>query len=83
VTIENKHWRGSSVSAELFRATAERHGITCLRQEIVNWGCDDLTDCFTTFARSNDRLPGETEIIENPGFMDEAIRFAAGGEADS
>ncbi len=78
LTIENKHWRGASVSAELFRNTAERFGIVCLKQEIVNWGGEDLIDCFTTFARSTDRPSGGTEIIENPGFMDDAIRFGAG-----
>ncbi len=73
LTIENPHWRGSSVSAENFRATCERFGISCVKQEIVNWGGVNLTDCFSLFTRVGSKFDRTTEIIENPRFMDEAI----------
>jgi SAM-dependent methyltransferase len=75
LTIENRHWRGTSVSAKRFRETGARFGISCVKQEIVNWGCDDMTDCLSTFARVGSRAGTETTIIENSGFMDEAIRL--------
>lgn len=72
--LENRHWRAESVSATAVREAGERAGLSVVAQELVNWGCPWLTDCFTLVARPGakfDRLP---DRLENPDFMAEAER---------
>ncbi len=73
LSIENKHWRGESMSAALLRRYALDAGIFCVAQEIVNWGCPHLTDCFSMLVGRAPENGEETRVIENPHFMDEAI----------
>ncbi|HQP30870.1 MAG TPA: tetratricopeptide repeat protein, partial [Deltaproteobacteria bacterium] len=72
LTVENRHWRGESMSAALFRAYCEEAGLECLRQEILAWGGDVLNDCLSTFRRPAGGPRPKTDIEENPGFMEEA-----------
>jgi len=66
------HWRAYSVSADLVRDTAAMVGLTCIRQELVNWGGDRLIDCFSTITPVSSSWSQPTERIENRGFMSEA-----------
>jgi hypothetical protein len=65
------------VSARNFREYAERSGLTCLSQEIVNWGGDELTDVFTVVTPKESRWSHRIQIVENRHFMDEAALVAA------
>jgi SAM-dependent methyltransferase len=83
LTIPNPHWRGTTVSAEQVRSIAPSVGLSCIRQEIVNWGGPHLTDCFSSFSLLGSRHEQTTELIENVRFMDEAIRIAHQGVRDA
>ena len=74
--FENRHWRGESMSAALFREFCNKSSLRCVGQELVNWGVPEpLTDCFSIIVRGDG--PAETEIRENPNFMDEALALQA------
>lgn len=75
-TIENRHWRDPTVSAASVRELARHAGLSCTLQEIVGWGGTELTDCFSLVVAAPERRDQQTRIVENPGFMDEAIRLA-------
>jgi SAM-dependent methyltransferase len=66
------HWRASSVSADLVRDVAMSAGLPCIRQELVNWGCDRLIDCFSTLTPKGSRWAQPLERVTNPRFMAEA-----------
>jgi 2-polyprenyl-3-methyl-5-hydroxy-6-metoxy-1,4-benzoquinol methylase len=67
----NRHWRAETVSASTVRALCERHGLRCVRQEIIVWGGDVLNDCFSTIALAGSTA-SECDIVVNRGFMVEA-----------
>jgi SAM-dependent methyltransferase len=75
LTVANPHWRGASMSAELFREYCSQAGLTCLTQEIVGWGGEVLTDCFSLFAKNARPGHHDTVISENKTFMHEAFRL--------
>lgn len=74
LSVENPHWRGLSVSAELFNNLCIKSGMSCISQEIVNWGGAILNDCFSVFTNKNS-INSSTNIRENTNFMDEATRL--------
>lgn len=80
LTIENRHWRSTTVSAATVRAASAEIGLACPLQEVVNWGVPDLTDCLSVVTRRGSRWDREHRLVENPGFMDEALRI--GGIVD-
>lgn len=67
----NKHWRAESVSAEWFRLACQQAGLHCISQEIINWGGEDLSDCFSAFQPAEESN-SETVVTINSGFMAEA-----------
>lgn len=73
-SIENKHWRGASVDAALFKNLCEKFSMQCISQELINWGCDYLTDSLSLFIKTN-RVSYEPNIVENANFMEEARRI--------
>jgi tetratricopeptide (TPR) repeat protein/ubiquinone/menaquinone biosynthesis C-methylase UbiE len=75
LTVENRHWRGESMSAGLFRQYCDEVGLTCLAHEIVTWGCADLTDSFSVFIRGNIPGYGQPLVFENTEFGSEAARL--------
>jgi ubiquinone/menaquinone biosynthesis C-methylase UbiE len=79
--IPTDHWRAYSVSADLVRDLAVSAGVPCIRQELVNWGCDRLIDCFSTITPRESRWAKPLERVSNPNFMAEAeaIRASVGG----
>ena len=70
--LDWEHHRNRTMSAALFRTLCAQHGLTCLRQELVNWRGRRLIDCFSWFERSSTNQPDATEIVRNPDFMREA-----------
>ena len=70
--LDKNHKRASDMTAELFRFHCAAHGLTCVRQELVNWRGRRLIDCFTTFARVGSKWAGDCKILRNPDFMREA-----------
>ena len=62
-------WRGTSVGASTVRAHAEKAGLGCSRQELLEWGDGRLTDCFTwlTATPSGRR----THVSTFPRFLSE------------
>lgn len=69
---ENRHWRGESASAERFAAACERAGLTCVRQEVVDWGGVEDCDCFSLVVRAGSRPDRGRLVRRNPYFMGEA-----------
>lgn len=70
LTIENKHWRATSMSAEKFRQFCREAGLRCLVQELIPWGGVDYTDCFSVFRReSPGLLRRKPKVIENSDFF--------------
>lgn len=76
---ENPHWRAASVSARRVRDRSEQYGLACPSQELVNWGCEYLSDAFTVVTPAGSRWEGVPRLRENPHFMREAqlVRAAA------
>jgi SAM-dependent methyltransferase len=66
------HWRAPSVSAEQVRAAAETAGLSCISQELINWGGTEYLDCLTVLTRPGSRLDRPYRRLENPSFMLEA-----------
>jgi SAM-dependent methyltransferase len=71
-SIENQHWRASSVSAAGFAELCREAGLVCCAQELVNWGGEPLTDCLSLVTRPGSALSGLNLRTENPQFMAEA-----------
>jgi SAM-dependent methyltransferase len=74
--LENRHWRAQSVSADWMKVTCETYGLTCVSQEIVNWGGPEMNDVFTVFTPTGSRWSGRGEQQRNPEFMREADNVA-------
>ncbi len=72
LTVENRHWRGESMSAELFRAYCRAAGLRCLSQEILAWGGEVLNDCFSVITKGSSQPDQPPRVVENPHFMQEA-----------
>ena len=73
--LDSDHHRTPFMTAELFRELCAKHGLHCVRQELINWRARRLIDCFSWFAREATLHTQATEIIRNPNFMREAARI--------
>lgn len=72
LTVENPHWRASSVSATVVRAVAAQHGVQTVAQEELQWGSPVWNDCFSLLRRPI--VPGTTvvpRLFRHPGFAEE------------
>ncbi len=69
--LDWEHHRTPTMAAELFRELCARHGMHCLRQELINWRGRRLIDCFSLFTRSGGEQVA-TQVLRNPNFMREA-----------
>ncbi len=75
------HWRSPHMSSELFRSFCAEASLVCLRQEVVNWGTDNLLiDCFSIFTQKDSAYNTAFLFHENQSFMREAnlIRTLSG-----
>jgi SAM-dependent methyltransferase len=75
--FENKHWRAESMSADLMNRFCAASGLAVVSQEVVNWGCPHLTDCFSLFTGTDSKYAGPRQVVENPRFMDEALQLGS------
>lgn len=65
--VEEGGNRALSVSAARFEKLAERAGLRCIGQEIVNWGGKRLIDCFSLFTRPDSKWARPNVVWRNPG----------------
>lgn len=72
LSVVNKHWRATSMSAELFRQYCKEAGLICVTQEIIGWGGEILNDCFSFFIKDSSYSGPDTIVNELPDFMREA-----------
>lgn len=70
--LESDYQRDPEMTAELFRACCEQHGLKCLGQELVNSRGRRLIDCFSTIARQGSKRKPADRPFRNPNFMLEA-----------
>jgi SAM-dependent methyltransferase len=73
-SLGGRHWRDSSVTAGRVEEACDEVGLTCIRQELVNWGGRPTIDCFTTLTRAGSARSCENHVFSNRAFMDEAER---------
>jgi ubiquinone/menaquinone biosynthesis C-methylase UbiE len=71
--IEWGHWRATSMTAARFVDMAADMQLTCVGQEIVNWGGTRLIDCISLVARRNSSWDRPMVRRQNRNFMDEAV----------
>ena len=72
LTAESKHWRDTSVSAELFRELCAAARLKCLTQEIIEWEPGVLSDTLSVFSKESNATACDTKIFENHEFYREA-----------
>jgi SAM-dependent methyltransferase len=73
------HGRGASVTAANALAGALEAGLSCIAQEIVSCGPNDI-DCFSVFARPGSRWDRPHRLLRNPDFAAEARSAAVVAE---
>jgi 2-polyprenyl-3-methyl-5-hydroxy-6-metoxy-1,4-benzoquinol methylase len=77
LSINVNAWRASSMTASGFRKSCERVGLTCVSQELVNWGKGKcLIDAISVFARRGSRWVTKKAYLENADFMKNATSTA-------
>lgn len=76
LTVGNPHWRAESMSAERMRRFCAEASVLCIGQELVNWGVDFLSDCFSLVTPAGSRRARDPVVVENREFMAEAERQA-------
>jgi ubiquinone/menaquinone biosynthesis C-methylase UbiE len=72
---ENIHARGETMTAQLFSKYCKKNGLTCVRQEVVNWGGNILNDCFSLFTKKTAIEGSDIKYIENNEFHKEIERI--------
>jgi SAM-dependent methyltransferase len=72
------HWRGASVSAQIFEHVCDQVGLQCIAQELINWTVDLPLpmDCFSFFTPKASIWARPNVIYTNFKFIDE-IRYQA------
>ena len=79
-SLGSRHWRDPGVTAGKVEEACNAVGLTCIRQELVNWGGRPTIDCFTTLTRAGSARSGKNHVITNRAFMDEAERVKRASE---
>lgn len=69
---DNDGMRTLDMTADLFVTFAERTGLRCTSQEIINWSSRRLIDCISTFTLPGSRWMRPNVVVRNPLFMKEA-----------
>jgi hypothetical protein len=77
LTVENLHWRATSVSADIFSSMCTTAGLQCVVQETVAWASPVLTDCFSLFASGLSRVNGSNAVVKNSAFNCEMAHLSA------
>lgn len=72
---QQEHWRAYSMTAALFRTFCGEAGLSCTRQELVNWvGTRFCIDCLSTFKKRDSESGDKCVVVRNPNLMLEADR---------
>ena len=71
------HSRAADMTASKFERLAERAGLRCISQELVNWLGRPLIDCLSVFTRRESAWAGPNRVLRNPDFMREAEEIRA------
>jgi SAM-dependent methyltransferase len=68
------HWRSGSVSSQTVSDAASRMGLSCFKQELIQWGADHtfLSDGFSWVTRSGAKHDRPRQVLSNAAFMREA-----------
>lgn len=69
LTVENPDWRAESMTADAMLGFIEASGLACSSQEIVNWGRNVASDCFTVITHPGSSHLREFVRVENQHFM--------------
>jgi ubiquinone/menaquinone biosynthesis C-methylase UbiE len=73
IGTEYTHLRDHDVDAQLVSDLCEKYKLSCIAQELVNWGMESLLlDCFSTITRKSSKFYRENLLFENSQFMHEA-----------
>lgn len=76
----NPNSRAMSVTAEACRQIAARNGLSCIAQELFNWGeSRRLSECISVVTPQGSRWDRPVRILRNPHFMAEAAQAAERG----
>jgi SAM-dependent methyltransferase len=67
--LGSDHQRDPEMTAELFCALCDTHGLKCIGQELLNWRGRRLIDCFSTIARKDSKWNAVSVPFRNPNFM--------------
>jgi SAM-dependent methyltransferase len=70
--VETSHRRARTVSAPIVANIIRNAGGRMIVQEVVNWGCSGLIDCFSLFGRADRDWDKHPIYLRNPRYMDEA-----------
>lgn len=71
--VGNPHLRAPSMTADaLLNFCAESGRVTCISQELINWGQAEMIDCISTITPIASRYARPSKRIENSWFMTEA-----------
>ncbi|MGK5095001.1 class I SAM-dependent methyltransferase [Deltaproteobacteria bacterium TL4] len=68
-----EHERARDVDHQTIKTYADNHGLSCVTQELVNWGNPKkhLIDCFSTFYKGGVHSH-DYQLFRNSSFMDQA-----------
>src|SRR5207244_607593 len=67
----NPHYRAPDVSASNFAVDGRAAGLVCISQELINWGCRRLNDCFSVVTQCTSRWARPNRIVRNHRFREE------------
>ena len=67
-----RHGRASSVGAKIFCDLCAKYDISCISQEIIDWGGCPSLDCLSMITPQASRWARPTAILRNDRFMDSA-----------
>jgi hypothetical protein len=63
------------MTAEIFAELAERHGLACVGQELIDWGGSaELIDCISLATRPGSGWDRAPRVLRNGRFAEEAAR---------
>ena len=70
--IDDDIWRALSMTAGKFKLCAERAGLVCVSQEVINWGkTARLIDCFSVVAKKGSDTIYPGRFLINKDFIKE------------
>jgi SAM-dependent methyltransferase len=74
LSVPNPHWRGTTMTAELFRTYCTAAGLRCVTQVVISWELEPvLNDCFSYFVRDKEPNDSATTIVERPDFFETEV----------